>query len=362
MDIKFIGQGYNREVASSVASVLIEALNDNEYNSFKCLVAFATNAGISGLKQQILNSKSHISSFRIIVGINQFGTSKEGLEALLEWNVDSFVYYANQSLIFHPKIYLFEGENKVSVIIGSNNLTQKGLGQNIEGSIQITYNKSEENIGLIEQITEYFNPILTGENDCLKRLNTSLIDDLISRNKIKTESALRSQYSSGGGQSNDGDENGEDSPTMTDLFGSIPLQPMPLGFNPTRLTRGTTTSMNVESTVEEEIEELSTDLPTIFGSRIDLPTEWDYNSSSAVLIAEFGKGTRWKQVNFPMAIFTEFFGANIGDNTYHINLRHIENDSSIGEIENRQAVSVLSKNYRFEIGAASFLTQVQNIV
>ncbi len=71
-----------------------------------------------------------------------------------------------------------------------------------------------------------------------------------------------------------------------------------------------------------------------------------------VLIAEIGGGTRWKQVNFPVGIFENFFGAKRGDNSYRIELRNIANDGSLGEVETRQAVSVRSRNYRFEINCA----------
>ena len=71
-----------------------------------------------------------------------------------------------------------------------------------------------------------------------------------------------------------------------------------------------------------------------------------------VLIAEIGGGPRWKQVNFPVNIFEDFFGAERGNNAYNIKLMNIAKDGSLGEVEIRQAVSVKSRNYRFEIKCA----------
>ena len=71
-----------------------------------------------------------------------------------------------------------------------------------------------------------------------------------------------------------------------------------------------------------------------------------------MLIAEIGGGPRWKQVNFPVDIFENFFGARRGDNSYQIELQNIAKDGSLGEKEKRQAVSVKSQNYRFEINCA----------
>jgi len=71
------------------------------------------------------------------------------------------------------------------------------------------------------------------------------------------------------------------------------------------------------------------------------------------MIGQIGKGERWKQVNFPVKMFEDFFGAKRGDNSYHIKLRHLDQKTNLGEVENRQAVSVKSKNFRFEIAAAT---------
>lgn len=57
-------------------------------------------------------------------------------------------------------------------------------------------------------------------------------------------------------------------------------------------------------------------------------------------------------MNFPVNIFENFFGAERGNNDYNIQLMNIAKDGSLGDIEIRQAVSVRSRNYRFEINCA----------
>lgn len=68
-----------------------------------------------------------------------------------------------------------------------------------------------------------------------------------------------------------------------------------------------------------------------------------------VLIAEIGGGNRWKQVNFPIKIFENFFGAQRGDNTYTIQLQNITKDGALGDIVKRPSITVKSNNYRFEL-------------
>jgi len=222
MEIKFIGQGFNIEADTSVAKSLMEALSNKNYNSFQCIVAFASRKGITGLTEHIINAKSHIQNFRVIVGIDEKGTSKEALEALLEWEVECFVFSVRQKIIVHPKIYLFEGDQLNMAIIGSNNLTGTGLVNNIESSVQIKYTNDESN--LIDQIKEYFNPILntSGESNVLYPLNQELIDDLVRRGKVPTQSQQR------GSRTNRQNTNSNND----DTFGSIQVQSNPTGFNP----------------------------------------------------------------------------------------------------------------------------------
>lgn len=74
-----------------------------------------------------------------------------------------------------------------------------------------------------------------------------------------------------------------------------------------------------------------------------------------VLIAEVPKSKdRWKQVNFDIATYQNFFGVTLGAGK-DVEFRHIKNDGTLDEPEHRHAVAVKSRNFRFEIGAAAKL-------
>lgn len=76
---------------------------------------------------------------------------------------------------------------------------------------------------------------------------------------------------------------------------------------------------------------------------------------ASVLIAEVPKsGGRWKQVNFDLATYQNFFGVTLGTER-HVTFYNVREDGTLGASEDRQAVSVASQNYRFEVGAASGL-------
>jgi hypothetical protein len=72
-----------------------------------------------------------------------------------------------------------------------------------------------------------------------------------------------------------------------------------------------------------------------------------------VLFAEIPKGSdRWNQANFSKDIFESFFHASAGE---RLVLVHVADSGVVAPEEIRQGVLVKSRNYRFELGAASRL-------
>jgi len=79
-----------------------------------------------------------------------------------------------------------------------------------------------------------------------------------------------------------------------------------------------------------------------------------------VLIAEIPRsGNRWKQANFRISTFRQFFGAEPGE-FRRVVFQHVNADGELGALENRQSVSVKSQNYRFELDAAAGLAYPNN--
>lgn len=323
MDTKIIGQGYNLKQDSSVAKELIEQFNSNRYDSFTCLVAFASYGGISAMTPYIMRGKKRGMDIRIILGVDQKGTSKEALEEVLSWGVDAKIYHTQSINIFHPKIYLFENIDIFTLIVGSNNLTEMGLVSNVECSLLIKDIKSNT---AYSKFYDYWGDMVDGNERDLYSLNTDLIERLYN-DKIITSEYQRS------GRYDNGCDHMEGSPSPQTNFRTVPVQRCPQGFTPKRLVK-------VKKSVKSDSKVSDTGNNIV---NVSLPISDD------VLIAEIGGGPRWKQVNFPVEIFENFFGAQRGDNSYNIELMNIMNDGTLGEVEIRQAVSVKSRNYRFEI-------------
>jgi len=85
-------------------------------------------------------------------------------------------------------------------------------------------------------------------------------------------------------------------------------------------------------------------------------TAWKFVATDVVLIAEIPRSkNRWNQANFDVTTFRIFFGARPGDNSQRVLLRNVTPEGLVDEIEVRPSVSVRSRNYRFELGAAAGL-------
>src|SRR5690606_172589 len=89
---------------------------------------------------------------------------------------------------FHPKVYLFEGKEKSELIIGSSNLTSKGLFVNVEASLLVSIDNSiESDKKIVKQLKDYFKGIFDNNDPNLKKLSKSLIDKLVKEKVVPTE-------------------------------------------------------------------------------------------------------------------------------------------------------------------------------
>lgn len=154
--------------------------------------AFSSQAGINGLGKHILANQHHFDTITIVTGIDQGGTSKEALEALLALGLDSYVFYQQSRTIFHPKIYLFEGKTKTELIVGSSNLTGQGLFANVEASLLVSIdNKIEADREIVKQVKDYFDGIFDLTDPNLVKLSNDLITHLLEEKVVFSESELK---------------------------------------------------------------------------------------------------------------------------------------------------------------------------
>jgi HKD family nuclease len=189
MKLEFIGHGLNNK-SKTVHYYLRKSLIDSKFNSFIGFSAYTKKSGIDLIAKELLEAKSRFKNIVFYLGMAEKGTSKEALDFFLDNGIKTYTFCSNSSFIFHPKIFLFEGEFEKRMIIGSSNLTKSGLAVNgnIEASILINYSKLDSSgLKLQRQYFEYFADILNGENEFVEILTPNLLKQFIENGIVVEE-------------------------------------------------------------------------------------------------------------------------------------------------------------------------------
>lgn len=193
MNITFLGQGFEHKSPNSVGNNLIKLFKDKKFNSFTAISAFASESGILNIKECIAKSPSKYNSIKIIVGVDQEGTSLSALEAILELKVTSYIFYQKESPIFHPKIYLFEGQNDFTLIVGSSNLTGRGLFANVESSIMIEGTLATDSEPL-NQLKDYYSGLFNLSDPNLFEITTENIKRFVDEGIVPTKATWKKKH------------------------------------------------------------------------------------------------------------------------------------------------------------------------
>ena len=221
-------------------------------------------------------------------------------------------------------------------MLGSGNLTQKGLRHNREAYNVVQYDES----GITEVVDEW-NRWFLHSTPFLFDITDPVVLAKAKQNseKIKAVSTAKATV-----QREHTIKPGE--VKLSDIYKTQPKD---------RRTGKKATSKKSLPVPEEQPVSIS---PVVTDEEIDIDASyWTINKDSAVLIAEIPKsGNRWKQANFDKNTFEHYFGATCGENgEYRILLKNVNDDGTMDETEIRPSVSVSSQNYRFELEAASDL-------
>lgn len=305
--------------------------------------AFATKDGINLLLLDD-NFKDFLETgtFTLVVGTDDI-TNEHSIVSLIELQkkygshlvVKAYVHNGKGST-FHPKFSWFQKNDGGVLVLGSGNLTQKGLRHNREAYNVVQYDES----GITEVVDEW-NRWFLHSTPFLFNITDSVVLAKAKQNseKIKAVSTAKATV-----QREHTIKPGE--VKLADIYKSQPKD---------KRTGKKATSKKSLPVPEGQPTPIS---PAVTDEEIDIDASyWTINKDSAVLIAEIPKsGNRWKQANFDKSTFEHYFGATCGENgEYRILLKNVNDDGTMDETEIRPSVSVSSQNYRFELEAASDL-------
>lgn len=192
MNIRFLGQGFTDISDESVGQLIVDSLTNDAFNQFTAIVAFASEGGVRSIIDHIENAKKHLTNIEFYIGVDQQATSHEALNLLLESGIDPYIYHTVSHIIFHPKIYIFEGEKQGKIIVGSSNLTVQGLFQNMEASLIVDFEmNNNQGINLLNQIKNHYRFLLDKTAPNVQLLTKDLIQQLIDAEVIPREQKRR---------------------------------------------------------------------------------------------------------------------------------------------------------------------------
>ena len=305
--------------------------------------AFATKDGINLLLSDE-NFKKFLErgTYTLVVGTDDI-TNEHCINALIELEkkycahlkVKAYVHNGKGST-FHPKFSWFSNANGGSLVLGSGNLTQKGLRHNREAYSVIKYDLD----GIAEISAEWDKwythsaPFLFDITDPVVMAKAKLNTEKI-RAVNTAKATIRKERQVQAGEIK-----------LVDIYKTQP--------------KDQKTSDKETRAKDSDLENAkpNADNVPITDEDIDVDASyWVIGQDSPVLIAEIPKsGNRWKQANFDKKSFERYFGATCGENgEYRILLKSVNDDGSMNDTEIRPSVSVSSQNYRFELEAANGL-------
>lgn len=185
---------YNQPLSIRFGGELERHLGDTSWNNLDVAVAWVRASGVAHLREAFTNFLDRGCAISFIVGLDLQNTTKEGLEGLLDLestgNSQTFVYHNESSGIFHPKLYLFRGDDNAKLIVGSNNLTETGLFVNVEAGLEIEANLTDQ---VIQETLDALASWRDETSGFVKRLDAAFLQELVENDYVLDERAVRRQ-------------------------------------------------------------------------------------------------------------------------------------------------------------------------
>jgi HKD family nuclease len=250
MEIKFIGQGLDPASNLTTGNIIIDSLSDLQFNRFNAFVAFVSIAGLKNISDQLVAFKAREGEIKLYVGVDLNGTSKEALNKLLELEIETYVIFSPNNIIYHPKIFAFKGQTNSRAVVGSTNLTERGLFQSVEASVRIDFQNDDE-VGntFLSEIYDYFNRFVSNQHPSCKRLTPALLEILL-QNKIVLPDAVNRQKTNKVNKEF-GRKERKVNKQLLDIFGKLEIKRPPKGFRKTVVKKEMIPS---ESAAGEQVE------------------------------------------------------------------------------------------------------------
>lgn len=178
-----------------LGDALIRLLNEQpHWVSLTAAVAFVKQSGARHLAAPLQGIVTQGTNVRLIVGVDHRGSSREGLQTLLQSVIPTgqvWVFHNENPSTYHPKVFLFEKPDRATLIVGSGNLSEGGLFTNYEVGLLVDLDMGQlVDSTLVEQVKQNLE-LLLADNRVASRLDDALLQQLADLRMIVTESEAR---------------------------------------------------------------------------------------------------------------------------------------------------------------------------
>jgi hypothetical protein len=187
--MQFITQPFG---AVRLGEFLLGHLADPQWTVFRAAIAFVKRSGTQFIRQPLRDFSSRAEA-RISVGIDLFGTSREGLSDLLEATPGGqvFVYRNNGPYTFHPKVYVFKSAQRADVVVGSGNLTGGGLFTNYEASLAASLDLAvAEDMAFLQVVEATLDAWSQPQQGICYAVTPELVEQLVVSGLVRSEAEL----------------------------------------------------------------------------------------------------------------------------------------------------------------------------
>ena len=182
MKVEFLGQPFR--AATQIGTVIKRALRIPGRTNCLIITAWAKRSGLGRLVSPMRQFREAGGVAELIVGLDEGGATKEGLQTAMELFSSVHVFH-DPSRTFHPKIYVVEGPENATVVVGSSNATRGGLFTNYEASVAAELTLSvEEDKEFLETIRDYRDKLLESSGNC-RLLDPEILLGLESDGRIR---------------------------------------------------------------------------------------------------------------------------------------------------------------------------------
>jgi len=153
------------------------------------MVAFAKSGPLLRLQADIERWRGQRKTIEAIFGIDNIITSRQALEFALRHFNKTYISYAPGSTIFHPKFYLFSGDQHAMCFYGSHNLTVGGTETNFEGGVKIDFDMQRDQ-NEYGEVLACWDSMLPLACPITLPLDAKLMNELLRQGLIPDEAAM----------------------------------------------------------------------------------------------------------------------------------------------------------------------------